>query len=63
MKLNFKMNIFKSYSFKDDVDCELSYHIESNRIPEIISGWEDAGYVVRMETPMYYEGDSLCAVT
>ena len=63
MKLDFKMNIFKSYSFKDDVDCELSYLIEPNRIPEIISGWEDAGYVVRMETPMYYEGAKLCAIT
>ena len=63
MKIDFKVNIFKSFSFKDDVDCELSYHIESNRIPDIISGWEDAGYVVRMETPMYYEGGSLCAVT
>ena len=63
MKLNFKMNIFKSYSFKDDVDCELSYLIEPNRIPDIISGWEDAGYVVRMETPMYYEEAKLCAIT
>ena len=63
MKLNFKMNIFKSYSFRDDVDYQVSYHIEPNRIPDIVSGWEDAGYVVRIETPMYYEGGSLCAVT
>jgi len=46
MKLEYKMNISKSYSYKDDVNHQVSYHIEPTRIPDIISGWEDSGYVV-----------------
>jgi len=47
MKLEYKMNISKSYSYKDDVNHQVTYHIEPTRIPDIISGWEDSGYVVR----------------
>lgn len=46
MKQDFKMSVNKSFVHQDNVTHNLSYYMDPKKIPEIISGWESAGYEV-----------------
>ncbi len=46
MNQNFTITVLKSFVHQDEVVHNLSYHMDPEKIPEILSGWEDAGYEI-----------------
>ena len=53
---DFTMSVTKPFSFKDDETFNLSYHTGPKKIPDIILGWENAGYVVTAIDERTYNG-------
>ena len=53
---DFTMSVTKPFSFKDDQTFNLSYHTGPKKIPDIILGWENAGYVVTAIDERTYNG-------
>lgn len=46
MNQNFTITVLKSLVYQDEVVHNLSYFMDPEKIPDILSGWEDAGYEI-----------------
>ena len=47
MDTRYIIEVFKCYTMKDDVNHVLNYLMPATDLSKVITGWQDAGYVVK----------------